>query len=172
MCEQRFWSQTKTIGDRNCTACFSLASAGWYDFRSDTLTFFPKNLLHFWLALQDGEIFGSISYGNPTSLKVFCSEQSSSRGGIEIAQLVADWLIRLPIRTCVKPPVTSDCSLAPKHLFVDWLKILDNEKQAVQFRSPIVLVCEQKRCTHMPGTRQTYFSKTRGKLFFLGDFGH
>ena len=28
------------------------------------------------------------------SSKVFCSEQSSSRGGIEIAQLVADWLIR------------------------------------------------------------------------------
>ena len=62
--------------------------------------------------------------------------------GIEIAQLVADWLIRLPIRTCVKPPVTSDCSLAPKLLFVDWLKILANEKQAVQFRAPIVLVCE------------------------------
>ena len=78
-----------------------------------------------------------------TSLKVFCSEQSSSRGGIEIAQLVADWLIRLPIRTCVKPPVTSDCSLAPKLLFVDWLKILANEKQAVQFPSPLVLVCEQ-----------------------------
>ena len=72
----------------------------------------------------------------------FCSEQSSlSRGRIEIAQLVADWLIRLPIRTCVKPPVTSDCSLAPKLLFVDWLKILANEKQAVQFRSPNVLVC-------------------------------
>ena len=85
-----------------------------------------------------------------TSLKVFCSEQSSSRGGIEIAQLVADWLIRLPIRTCVKSPITSDCSLAPKRLFVDWLKILANEKQAVQFRSPLVLVCEQKRCSHMP----------------------
>ena len=84
-----------------------------------------------------------------TSLKVFCSEQSSSRGGIEIAQLVADWLIRLPIRTCVKPPVPSDCSLAPKLLFVDWLKILANEKQAVQFRSPLVLVCEQKWCSHM-----------------------
>ena len=68
--------------------------------------------------------------------------------GIEIAQLVADWLIRLPIRTCVKPPVTSDCSLASKLLFVDWLKILANEKQAVQFRSPLVLVCEQKRCSH------------------------
>ena len=49
----------------------------------------------------------------------------------------------------MKPPVTSDCSLAPKLLFVDWLKILANEKQAVQFRSPIVLVCEQKRCSHM-----------------------
>ena len=85
------------------------------------------------------------------SLKVFCSEQSSSRGGIEIAQLVADWLIRLPIRTYVKPPILSDCSLAPKLLFVDWLKILANEKQAVQFRSPPVLVCEQKRCSHMPG---------------------
>ena len=84
-----------------------------------------------------------------TSLKVFCSEQSSSRGGIEIAQLVADWLIRLPIRTCVKPPVTSDCSLAPNLLFVDWLKILANEKQAVQFQSPLVLVCEQKRCSHI-----------------------
>ena len=71
---------------------------------------------------------------------------------IEIAQLVADWLIRLPMRTCVKPPVTSDCSLAPKLLFVDWLKILANEKQAVQFRSPIVLVYEQKRCSHMPGS--------------------
>ena len=81
----------------------------------------------------------------------FCSEQSSSRGKIEIAQLVADWLIRLPIRTCVKPPVTSDCSLVPKLLFVHWLKILANEKQAVQFRFPIVLVCEQKRCSHMPG---------------------
>ena len=45
----------------------------------------------------------------------------------------------------MKPPVTSDCSLAPKLLFVDWLKILANEKQAVQFRSPIVLVCEQKK---------------------------
>ena len=62
----------------------------------------------------------------------------------------------------MKPPVTSDCSLAPKLLFVDWLKILANEKQAVQFRSPLVLVCEQKRCSHMPGA---YFSKTRGKLF-------
>ena len=51
----------------------------------------------------------------------------------------------------MKPPVTSDCSLAPKLLFVDWLKILANEKQAVQFRSPIVLVCEQRRCSHMPG---------------------
>ena len=40
----------------------------------------------------------------------------------------------------MKPPVTSDCSLAPKLLFVDWLNILANEKQAVQFRSPIVLV--------------------------------
>ena len=27
-------------------------------------------------------------------------------------------------------------------MFVDWLKILADEKQAVQFRSPIVLVCE------------------------------
>ena len=35
----------------------------------------------------------------------------------------------------MRPPVTSDCSLAPKLLFVDWLKILANEKQAVQFRS-------------------------------------
>ena len=26
MCEHRFCSQTKTIGDRNCTACFSLAN--------------------------------------------------------------------------------------------------------------------------------------------------
>ena len=49
----------------------------------------------------------------------------------------------------MKPPVTSDCSLAPKLLFVDWLKILANEKQAVQFRSPLVLVCEQKRCSHI-----------------------
>ena len=48
----------------------------------------------------------------------------------------------------MKPPVTSDCSLAPKLLFVDWLKILANEKQAVQFRFPLVLVCEQKRCSH------------------------
>ena len=71
--------------------------------------------------------------------------------GIEIAQLIANWLIRLPILTCVKPPVISECSLAPKLLFVDWLKILANEKQAVQFRSPIVLVCEQKQCSHMPG---------------------
>ena len=53
----------------------------------------------------------------------------------------------------MKPPVTSDCSLAEKLLFVDWLKILANEKQAVQFRSPLVLVCEQKRCSHMPGGR-------------------
>ena len=51
----------------------------------------------------------------------------------------------------MKPPVPSDCSLVPKLLFVDWLKILANEKQAVQFRSPIVLVCEQKQCSHMPG---------------------
>ena len=51
----------------------------------------------------------------------------------------------------MKPSVTSDCSLAPKLLFVEWLKILANEKQAVQFRSPIVFVCEQKRCSHMPG---------------------
>ena len=49
----------------------------------------------------------------------------------------------------MKPPVPSDCSLVPKLLFVDWLKILANEKQAVQFRSPLVLVCEQKRCSHM-----------------------
>ena len=55
----------------------------------------------------------------------------------------------------MKPPVTSDCSLAPKLLFVDWLKILSNEKQAVQFRSLIVLVCEQKRCSHMPGSGGT-----------------
>ena len=53
----------------------------------------------------------------------------------------------------MKPPVTSDCSLAPKLLFVDWLKILANEKQAVQFRSPLVLVCEQKRCSHMHGAQ-------------------
>ena len=33
------------------------------------LNFFPENLLHFWLALQDGEVFGSISYENPT---IFC----------------------------------------------------------------------------------------------------
>ena len=26
MCEHRFCSQTKTIGDRNCTACFSLVN--------------------------------------------------------------------------------------------------------------------------------------------------
>ena len=26
VCEHRFCSQTKTIGDRNCTACFSLAN--------------------------------------------------------------------------------------------------------------------------------------------------
>ena len=45
------------------------ASAEWYDLGSDILTFFPENLLHFWLALQDGEIFGSISYENPT---IFC----------------------------------------------------------------------------------------------------
>ena len=45
----------------------------------------------------------------------------------------------------MKPPVTSDCSLAPKLLFVDWLKILANEKQAVQFRSPIVLVCDERK---------------------------
>ena len=50
----------------------------------------------------------------------------------------------------MKPTVTSDCSLAPKRLFVDWLKILANEKQAVQSQSPLVLVCEQKRCSHMP----------------------
>ena len=49
----------------------------------------------------------------------------------------------------MKPPVPSDCSLAPKLLFVDWLKILANEKQAVQIQSPLVLVCEQKRCLHM-----------------------
>ena len=49
----------------------------------------------------------------------------------------------------MKPQVTSDCSLAPKLLFVDWLKILANEKQAVQFRSPLVLASEQKRCSHM-----------------------
>ena len=54
----------------------------------------------------------------------------------------------------MKPPVTSDCSLAPKLLFVDWLKILANEKQAVQFRSPVVLVCEQKRCSHMLGDKR------------------
>ena len=36
-------------------------------------------------------------------------------------------------------------------MFVDWSKILANEKQAVQFRSPIVVVCEQKQCSHMPG---------------------
>ena len=53
----------------------------------------------------------------------------------------------------MKPPITSDCSLAPKLLSVDWLKILANEKQEVQFRSPLVLVCEQKRCSHMPGER-------------------
>ena len=52
----------------------------------------------------------------------------------------------------MKPPVTSDCSLAPELLFVDWLKILANEKQTVQFRSPIVLVCERKRCSHMLGS--------------------
>ena len=57
----------------------------------------------------------------------------------------------------MKPPVTSDCSLAPKLLFVDWLKILANEKQAVQFRSPLVLVCEQKRCSHKPGAKNYTF---------------
>ena len=31
--------------------------------------FFPENLLQFWLTLQDGEIFGSISYENTT---IFC----------------------------------------------------------------------------------------------------
>ena len=89
----------------------------------------------------------------PHLSKFFAQNSLRAEGRIEIAQLVADWLIRLPIRTCVKPPVTSDCSLAPKLLFVDWLKILANEKQAVQFRSPIVVVCEQERCSHMPGAK-------------------
>ena len=84
----------------------------------------------------------------PHLWKIFAQNSLRAEGGIEIAQLVADWLIRLPIRTCVKPPVTSDCSLAPKLLFVDWLKILTSEKQAVQFQSPLVLVCEQKRSSH------------------------
>ena len=57
----------------------------------------------------------------------------------------------------MKQPVTSDCSLAPNLLFVDWLKILANEKQAVQFRSPLVLVCEPKRCSHMPGAYNIIF---------------
>ena len=56
----------------------------------------------------------------------------------------------------MKPPVPSDCSLAPKLLFVDWLKILANEKQAVQFRSPLVLVCEQKWCSHMKLVRDDW----------------
>ena len=60
----------------------------------------------------------------------------------------------------MKPPVTSDCSLAPKLLFVDWLKMLANEKQAVQFPSPFVLVCEQKRCSHMPGVF-VFFSRIK-----------
>ena len=51
----------------------------------------------------------------------------------------------------MKPPVTSDCSLPTKLLFVDWLKILAIIKQTVQFRSSTVLVCEQIRCSHMPG---------------------
>ena len=60
----------------------------------------------------------------------------------------------------MKPPVTSDCSLAPKLLFVDWLKILPNEKQAVQFRSPLVLVSEQKRCSHMPGAQPDHYPES------------
>ena len=111
-------------------------------------------LFHFTLILQKLEHALITAYLRNQNLtkKVMLLHKKLSRGGIEIAQLVADWLIRLPIRTCVKPPVTSDCSLAPKLLFVDWLKILANEKQAVQFRSLIVLVCEQKRCSHMPGS--------------------
>ena len=62
----------------------------------------------------------------------------------------------------MKPPVPSDCSLAPKLLFVDWLKILANEKQAVQFRSPLVLVCEQKRCSHMKLVRENCNSPKAG----------
>ena len=47
------------------TKIFSFfASAEWYDLGSDTLTFFPENLLHFWLTLWDGKIFASISYEN------------------------------------------------------------------------------------------------------------
>ena len=63
-----------------------------------------------------------------TSSKLFCSEQSLSKGGIEIAQLVANWLIRLQIQTCVKPSVTLDYSLAPKVLFIDWLKYVKHMK--------------------------------------------
>ena len=44
------------------------AFAEWYDLGSDILTF-PENLLHFWLALQDSKVFGSISYEDPA---VFC----------------------------------------------------------------------------------------------------
>ena len=49
----------------------------------------------------------------------------------------------------MKPPISLDCSLTPELLFVDWLKILANAKQEVQFQSPTVLVCEQKQCSHM-----------------------
>ena len=60
----------------------------------------------------------------------------------------------------MKPPVTLDCSLAPKLLFVDWLKILTNEKQQMQFRSPSVLICEQKRRSHMPYHQAKLFTSS------------
>ena len=67
----------------------------------------------------------------------------------------------------MKPTLTSDCSLVPKVLFVDWLKILANEKQAVQFRSPLVLVVNKNgvhTCLVLSGTRHKIALKNRNVL--------
>ena len=37
---------------------------------------FAQNLLHFWFTLQDGKIFGSISYKNPAILRLLDLENS------------------------------------------------------------------------------------------------
>ena len=43
------------------------------------LRFFPKNLLHFRFTLQDGKIFGSIAYENPTVLSLLDFKNSEAQ---------------------------------------------------------------------------------------------
>ena len=73
MCEHCFCSQTKTIGDRNCTACFSLANI----FNQSNKTFGAK------LQSEVTGGFTQVRIGNPIN-------QSATSCAISIFPLIED----------------------------------------------------------------------------------